>query len=240
VNDAPLNKVDVLVREMMLTYPTLYPSRPVALYSIFTDSGTNYVWNRKGCVVPAHKLTKDFDGPINISDLARMDAEWNRDDDFARTIRIENELERRERLYRAEHIDLLCKYGGRSDYGYHQLDNYLLDTFEGAYGVAMMFRAPAGKIDPVWAHALERFVGDMFVAFNQVYSLHFDKPLRDEKAPVPSMYSQMPPAMQRRYDNLRKLADRLEQQTGTRAKAKAFMEQRGAALIAEIKAKEDV
>lgn len=226
-----MDKVSTLVREMMLTYPTLYPSRRKAIHSIFTDSGTNYVWNRKGCIVAARKLTKDFDGPIDISDLDRSDEQFAGDHDFNKMIRIENEFERRERLYRAEHIDLYCQYGRGEDYGYQHLDEYLLDKMEGDYGVATIFRAPFGKIDSDWAHAAETFINDMMVAFNRVYRLHYDHPLEGEKVPEPSMYSRMPAEMQRRYDNLKAVADKLEAQTGNRARRAEFTKR----VIADLK-----
>lgn len=229
-----MDKVSKLVREMMLVYPTLCPSRQAALYSIFTDSGTNYVWNRKGCIVVAHEMDKDFEGPIDISDLARSDEQFDGDHDFNKMIRIENELERRERLYRAEHIDLYCQYGRGGDYGYRQLDQYLLDKMEGDYGVATIFRAPFGKIDPEWAHAAETFINDMMVAFNMVYHLQWDHPLGGEKAPDPSMYSRMPEVMQRRYDNLKAVADKLEAQTGNRARRAEFTKR----VLADLKAEQ--
>jgi hypothetical protein len=182
-----LTKVDKLVRTMMLTYPTLYPDRATALFNIFTDSGTNYCWDEQGCIVQTYPSEKTWEGPIDISDLAKRDADWDRDDDFARTVRLENELERHQRLFRAEHIDLLCRYGRGGTYGYRHLNTYHLDNITAEWGCALIYRAPFGKIDDEWVRAMEEFIGDMMVAFNHVYNLHFDKPLRGEKAPEPSM-----------------------------------------------------
>jgi hypothetical protein len=226
-----LTKVDKLVRTMMLTYPALYPDRATALFNIFTDSGTNYCWDEQGCIVQTYPSEKTWEGPIDISDLAKSDADWDRDDDFARTVRLENELERHQRLFRAEHIDLLCRYGRGGTYGYRHLNTYHLDDITAEWGCALIYRAPFGKIDAEWVRAMEEFIGDMMVAFNHVYRLHFDKPLRGEKAPEPSMYSQMPAAMQKRHDNLLQIDDMLDAQTGNRAK-RAELAKR---LVAEIK-----
>lgn len=44
-----MNKVDLLVKRMMLAYPTLYPNRFMALAEAFTNSC--FYWDANGCIV---------------------------------------------------------------------------------------------------------------------------------------------------------------------------------------------
>lgn len=223
----PLNAVDLLVRENMLIYPSLYGTRNDVVKGFFL--GTNYEWTKSGCLRPVFSPEKDFEGPIDISDLARSDERWTSDDEFAVFVRIQNEAERSKRLFRAEHIDLYAKMSSK-DYGYQDLDYWYLDNDS-----SCLFTAPFGKINKDWAIAMERFISDMMTAFNRVYSLHFDKPLRDEKMPEPSMFSRMPEQMQKRYTRLVEVSAKLEAQTGHRAAQKKFWDERGSAMLSEIK-----
>lgn len=231
-----MNKVTALIKTMMLTYPMLYPTRDRAMIGIFLS--TNYRWNRKGEIVPEYPIKKDFEGPIDISDLTKNDTFCSESfGDFGKHLLVRNELERLNRLYRAEHIDHFAEYGDADSYGYNDLDNWYLDSARSASYPSVLFAAPFGKIDPDWAHAMERFISDMQVAFNQVFLLHYD---RDEKRqrPEPSMFSLMPEKFQNRYTSLMEVSDKLEAQTGSIARAKAMWAKRGPEIMAEI-TKED-
>ena len=222
-----MSKVTTLIKQMMLTYPLLYPTRNRAMIDIFLT--TNYYWNQKGEIVPAYPFEEDFEGPIDISDLAKSDAEWkDHFDEFSQCILVRNELERRTRLFRAEHIDQYAKYGEADRYSYSDLDDWYLENDR-----SVLFSAPFGKIDPEWAQAMEAFIADMQVAYNQVFMLHYDKEEQRQR-PEPSMFSQMPEKFQRRYNRLMDVADKLEAQTGAKAKEQKFWADHSAKLMAEI------
>ncbi len=225
-----MNKVDMVVSEMMLTYPGLYENRQQALEGIFL--GTNYYWDKNGCVQRAYVIDTTFDGPVDISDLDENDRQWDRDDEFAQMIRARNELERRARLFRAENIHLFAKMKTR-DYGYSTLDSQYFD-----YDSAVFYNAPFGKIDPEWLRALEEFISSLLVGYNGVFSLHYDDPKVSGTVPAPSMFDRMPERFQKRYNRIKEIEEKCEAQSGTKARMKAFWENHGKRLMDEIKAED--
>ncbi len=210
-----LNKVDLAVRELMLNYPLSYPSRKDALRNIFLSG--NHHWNDAGELVRSYEMTKDYEGPIDISDLDQSDEAFSRDDEFNRAIRLRNELDRRTRLFMAENIDMFAKYDSSDGYNYRTLDDYRLTS-----EYAPIATAPFGSVDPEWLSAMEDFIRDLMVAFNQVFGLHCDQ---EERKPEPSMYSRMPEAFQQRYDAIKECKAKCEAQSGREASELAFFEE---------------
>lgn len=219
-----MNKVDQVVSNMMLTYPLLYSTRAEVLHSIFL--GTNYVW-KDGNLRPVFRDEKVYD-LIDTRDLDDSDKQWAGDDDFAVGIRLRNELERMNRIFRATHIKHFAKMKG-GDYGYAQLDYWYLDRSSGN----VLTDAPFGSIDPEWLAAIEEFLSNMFVAFNQVFNLHYDHDTT-RALPEPSMFSRMPEVFQNRYLMLKEIEAKCEAQSGTKENAKAFWESHGKKVLAEI------
>ena len=215
-----MNKVDLAVRNAMTLYPTLYPTRASALRRMFL--GTNYCWAKgddgKAIIKPAYKDKKNFKGPTDTSDLDDSDARWNTDDEFAICIRLQNELERRNRLFRAEHIDLFAKMGSSNCFGYSDLDDWCIDS-----DYTVLATAPFGMIDDDWLRAIEEFLTAMMCAFNMVFSLHYDHDSSRQK-PNPSMFLRMPEVFQRRYTILKGFEDKCEAQSGNKASIIAFLE----------------
>ena len=219
-----MDKVDKMVSELMLTYPVLYPSRQSALRSIFISSNYKWVKNDEGKFVIAYNYRhdKNFDGPIDLTDLDRSDKEWCDDSDYHRFIRAQNAIERHRRLAVAENIELFASIKDRdSHYGYDVIDDY---SFESEYSV--IANAPFGdEIDRDWLLAMEEFLSCVNYAYNRFFGIHFDKPLAGDKVPEPLMFSRMPEKFQKRLARVREWEDKCEAQSGSKARAAAFWEE---------------
>jgi hypothetical protein len=190
-----MNKVDLQVRAMMNTYPSLYPDRLSCLRGLFTTS--NYRWDKKGCLVLAYPVERDV-SVMNFSDLDERAARLAADEFGApSSLRAKREyellVERTLRQLRADNIDLVASSviltGG--DLSYEQLSYMPLDYYIG--------NAPFGKIDADWLAAAEEFIGAVKASYNRIFNLHYDNPIRGEKAPEPSMHDRMPDNFQRSY-----------------------------------------
>ncbi len=228
-----MNKVDLHIREMMLTYPLLYSNRQEALIGIFV--GTNYVWVKgedgKYVIKPVYEFDKKFDGPTDISDLDESDLRFAGDDDFHRAIRAQNQLERMQRLFVAENIDLFATVRmtkGR-DISYQTLDSWYFD-----HDTTVLATAPFGEIDADWLSAIEELLNMLIVAYNQFFGIHADTPLRGDKVPEPSMFSRMPEKFQKRLTKIREWEERAEAQSGSKARMAAFWETTGKDILKEI------
>jgi hypothetical protein len=220
-----MNKVDLQVRAMMNTYPTLYPDRLSCLRGLFTTG--NYHWNKKGCLVPAHADDRD-PSVMNFSDLdereARLTAnEFEAPSSLQAKRAYELKVERTLRQLRADNIDLVASSeiltGG--DLTYEQLSymplssDYLSKIYIGG--------APFGKIDADWLAAAEEFIGAVKASYNRIFNLNYDLPIRGEKAPEPSMHDRMPENFQRSYAEICEIDDKLEAQSGKRARMMEMM-----------------
>lgn len=214
-----MNKVDLTVRAMMLAYPTLYSSRAKAFRGIFM--GTNYSWKEQDgvyVVVPCYALEEDRDP---MRDINECNDRRNGNSEFDQFVRVQNELERMTRQHKIDNIDMYAKMKSEG-YGYSDLDDWYLDN-----DTSMIFNAPFGQIDSDWVRAMEEFISNMMVAYNMVFSLHYDNPLKGDKAPEPSMFSRMPEKFQKRHQRLKELEDKCEQQSGNKAAQRKFLKSIG-------------
>jgi hypothetical protein len=214
-----MNKVDIQVRAMMNTYPALYPDRLSCLRGLFTTS--NYRWDKKGCLVHAYPEDRDA-SVMNFSDLderaAKLAANEFEAPPSLQAKRVyELKVERTLRQLRADNIDLVASSeilcGG--DLSYEQLSYMPLEYYIGS--------APFGKIEADWLAAAEEFIGAVKASYNRIFHLNYDLPIRGEKAPEPSMHDRMPENFQRSYAEIREIDDKLEAQSGKRARMKEMM-----------------
>lgn len=226
-----MNKVDILVRELLLTYPMLYQSRIDALLAIFDNSG--YSWNDEGCLVRNYKLSRD-PSTMDYSDLdeAAVDIEKDLADDceYIRPLtlrrKFEMEQERMVREHRAANIDLVASEkpsGAR--FTYEKL-NHLYFTG--------LMEAPFGKIDKDFLEAAEELMEVLQYSFNLIFGLQYDKPLAGDKAPEPSMFSRMPQSFQSLHNKITAFEDKIEEQSGKKARMAAFWAREGSRIMAEI------
>ena len=122
------------------------------------------------------------------------------------------------RKHRAENIDVVvrhCSTGAR--FSYEALKHINFDY-------TAMVGAPYGHIDPDYLEAAEELMSIFEYSFNVAFSLHYDNPLTDETAPEPSMFSCMPSYFQRLKTQIDDISEKLEAQSGKKARAKAFWE----------------
>jgi hypothetical protein len=221
-----LNKADSLIAELMLAYPSLYPTREAALFSIFFSGNCHW---KDGCVVRSFGIN-DYVGITDTSDLDARDAKWSGDETFAVRIRVKTELDRRTRLFRAENIEhfAVMNDGG---YSHEDISKWNLNSEYNTISKTPLWLS----IDAYWLAAAEDIVSNMKLAFNQKYGMHLDTPIKGETAPEPSMFSRMPEQLQINYKFLLEIEDKLEAQSGSKARMKAYWEKNGAGLMAEIK-----
>lgn len=218
-----MNKVDQLVKTLLFAYPTLYRDRTEALMTIFMSG--NYEWDKNGCLQPTYAL----DGEVmNFSDLDEDDAELA--DEISKNTfdilsglldmrRIQLVADRQMRELISQNIDTYASEQiSGSTISYERLSSTWIS------GMTAIASAPFGKIDSEWAEAMEEFLSTMAVSFNRIFSLHYDDPLQGEKAPEPSMFSRMPESSQTLRTKLLEIADKVEEQTGHKARQKAIFD----------------
>lgn len=220
-----MNKVNKHIKQMMLQFPSLFPNRIKCLRQLFLVNGNGYDWDENGCLVSwsyendrvraEDKMHYD-DLDTRANDLDDLLGKSEATSDIRKFQKLTDEKERLDRQFREKHIDLLCQF-------HDTWDNFTyadLQHFDPRWSA---FRdAPYGNIDSDWLRVMEETVGKIKYAFNVIWSLHYDNPLRGEKAPEPSMFSRMPENFQKLYTDICEIEDKLEAQSGSKARAKAL------------------
>lgn len=222
-----MNKVDQHIKRMMLQYPSLFPNRIKCLRQLFLVNGNGYDWDENGCLTdscgsydnrPEDKMRYD-DLDTRNDDLAKILGEDDKVDtlsDIRKFQKLRDVKERLDREFCEQHIDLMCQFHDTWDnFSYADLQHF--DVRWSAF-----HDAPYGNIDAVWLSAMEETVNKLKYAFNLIWFLHFDNPLRGEKQPEPSMFSRMPEKFQKMYTEIQEIEDKLEAQSGSKARAKEF------------------
>ncbi len=156
-----MDKVSQMIKEMMLSYPALFPSRMATLLHIFTVNGNGYDWNESGCVVPIFKEKRPK--RMFYKDLDERDASLKREIEY--DLATYGEVtswksfwaakqeaiaaERAQRKRRAKNIDL---YASEHVFLEHMsLKLHSIRHFSPKY--CILTEAPWGRIDPEWAAA---------------------------------------------------------------------------------------
>lgn len=222
-----MNKVDRHIKKMMLQFPSLFPNRIKCLRHLFMVNGNGYDWNDEGCLVewtyegdrtrPADKMNySDLDQ--RQDDLSKFYDEHECLRDIQKFRRLHDEKERLDRQFREKNIDLLCRYHDTYDnFTYADLQHF--DPRWSAF-----HDAPYGNIDIDWLTAMEETITKIKYAFNQVWSLYYDHPLKGEKTPEPSMFSRMPEKFQKLYADICEVENKLDKQSGRRERMAIFQE----------------
>lgn len=221
-----MNKVDEMVKTLLLEYPTLYQSRTDVLYSIFFCNGAGYEWNEQGCIY--NRFGTPAPEGMKYDDLDRREAELAEDlakndvpymKGFYQMQKAEIETERATRMIREEYIDVYASEKGcdaRISYG--QLKSF----YASQWGI--LATAPYGSIDKDWLAALDEILDVVRLSFNVHFGMHYDTPLKGEKAPEPSMFSRMPENFQKMWTFLLDVEAKSEAQSGKRAKMRVVVE----------------
>lgn len=215
-----MNKVDSHIKRMMLQYPTLFKTRRDCLAHLFLVNGNGYDWDENGCLVESYSTYDRASDKMRYDDL---DKDPNDEipkvpglETFYAFRSIMKEKERMDREFREKHIDILCQMDENiGGFSYEKLDNFDPEWSK--------FRnAPYGKIDSDWLKAMEEVVKTIKYSFNMIWHLHYDSPIRGEKKPEPSMFSRMPEQWQTVYIKVLEIEEKLEAQSGSKAKANAL------------------
>lgn len=221
-----MNKVDEMVKALLNTYPTLYTDRTSVLFGIFCSLGAGYEWDDNGCIV---NRFADYGRNPTVMDYSDLDHDAERLTEeeakghgiasYYKARRAELECERMVREHRAKNIDIYASErmsGARVSY--ESLSNLNISQY------SIFETAPYGKIDPDWLSAMEEILEVVRLSFNRLFSLHYDDPIRGEKAPEPSMFSRMPERFQKLRTALVEIEEKVEAQSGNRARMAAFWE----------------
>lgn len=219
-----MNKVDLHIKQMMLQHPSIFPNRISCLKQLFLTNGNGYEWDNNNCLTlysvyeqrPLDKMY--YDDLDNKDPDSIMNSKLVTESDLGKFHALCKEKELINRQFREKNIDLLCQFHDFGDeFSYKDLMHFDINY--------SAFRdAPYGKIDKDWLSVMEETVTKIKYAFNIIYSLHYDNPIRGEKKPEPSMFSRMPDHWQKLYTNILEIDDKLEAQSGTKARAKEYWE----------------
>lgn len=238
-----MNEVNQMVKETLLAYPTLYNDRFSVLCAFFSSS--NYRWTDDGKLVRDYPLSRDT-ASMDFSDLDNREKDLC--DKETQGSLSEMDLFRRYKLARdrsarqllADNIDLVAAYSGVGDRELSYSDLLHMNLNSVCLGGYYLGGAPFGNIDPAWLKAAEEFIDEVLVAYNRVFGLHHDNPTRGESAPEPSMFSQMPVHFQKKYTEIMEISDKLDAQSGRKARMKRFLESKTFTdLMASIKEDDD-
>ena len=222
-----LNDVDLEVKKLLLTYPSIFKNRLDALVNIFTTS--NYRWTEEGRMV-SDDLTQAASS-MCYDDIERREAQHseNLDENVSilsrvnemRGFEIANERARRDAI--AANIDLVASQmpsSARFSYEHMQHMNLNSECLSDYY----LGGAPFSSIDPAWLDAAEEFIQVLRYSFNVLFHLHYDKPLKGEAAPNPSMFSQMPLSFQNLHNEMERISTLLDAQSGRSKRLARIME----------------
>jgi hypothetical protein len=179
-----LNKVDKYVKSLMLTYPSIMPSRFAVLKQLFLTNGNGMEWNSSGELVYScgkEKLSKvmTFD---DIEQLERhlgkiAEAAWSKD--FAGTLLLKNSFHRLARQYIADNIDLFAKYDidiyeKNLGYSAHWLRHIDPDwTCLSLENPTKSFNMPK-TIAPEWADAAMETLDVVIMALSNELGMNYD------------------------------------------------------------------
>jgi hypothetical protein len=151
-----LDKISILVKESMLSYPGLYPTRFSVLLEIWGNSG-NFVWTTNGELVRSYVDERSVD-EMNYSDLddRQHQIETERYDSGLRTGWLnEIKIERMERALRAANIDL---YASTDLTVYHQADRII--SIFGSCSYSNLFKVPENATEEFRQAAMD-FIDDL-------------------------------------------------------------------------------
>lgn len=223
-----MNKVDRVVKNLLLEYPTLYKTRTDVLYNIFFCNGAGYEWDDQGCIynrfgTPSPEAMKFDDLDSREAELAE-DIAKNADVPYMKGFylmqKAEIETERATRKIRETYIDVYAsEKGSDARISYGMLDHFYVSEW------GILATAPYGNIDKDWLAALDEILDVVRLSFNKHFSLHYDTPLKGEKAPEPSMFSRMPEKFQKMWTFLLDVEAKSEAQSGRRARMRAAVEE---------------
>lgn len=215
-----MNTVDLFVRKSLMTFPTLFQSRSDVLRYIFGVGGTGYEFVG-GELVNGCPNDRD-DSKMRYDDLDERETKIKEDPTYAgiedlRAMELyEIACERATRKLREENIDVVARMtrANNRDYTYQQLQNlWNID------------RIPVEELNDEWLAAFEEFIEIMDGSISRLFNLYYDKPVRGEKAPEPSMFSRMPAEWQKRYTTVKEIGDRIEARTGKKARKAAMVKE---------------
>jgi hypothetical protein len=221
-----MDKVDLHIKQMMLQYPSIFPTRLSCLKHLFLVNGNGYDWDETGCLVPWRSTYDRANDQMHYADLDRREDDTVFDSIISQSDlkdhplvafhKLENDKERLDRQFREQHIDLFCQCHGTYDnFKYEDLVNF--EVRWSAFNLA-----PYGYIDIDWLAAMEETVSKMFYTFNQVWGMHYDTPLKGDKMPEPSMFSRMPYQWQQIYLSIQEIKSKLEAQSKTTERSKEY------------------
>jgi hypothetical protein len=170
-----LDKISILVKESMLSYPGLYPTRFSVLLEIWGHSG-NFIWTTKGELVRSYVDERSVT-EMNYSDLddRQHQIETDRYDSGLRTGWLnEIRIERMERALRAANIDL---YASTDLTVYNQAERIV--SIFGSCSYSNLFKVPENATEEFRQAAMD-FIDDLCPMLYHASMANKDEGLREK------------------------------------------------------------
>lgn len=200
-----MNAVDVLIKDMLIGYPSLFKNRLDGLVQLFTTS--NYMW-QNGRLVHCYGVSvqeMDFsdldENAVKINDaIESIDGNTDPLYDLYQHRKYAHELQYMERLHRLKNIDVVAKTTISSDaLTYLDMLHMSLRTLSDA---------PFGSIDGEFLAAAEEFIRIIRYSLRSLFG---------------GLGDEIPEGFQKLEKEVVDISEKLEAQSGSNARAKNLM-----------------
>ncbi len=167
-----MNKVDLLVKRMMIEFPTLYPNRFEALAEVFTNSC--FEWNDDGTIAEIFRL-KDLPPETMVVKYEQELAQWKekaeKDEDWAKQYNYKYIAEAEVKLmlakHRAANIDIYA-----SEYTNVHYDTIVLWLFGARPSKYWLVNNKPEVVDEEWRLAIRDWFSQMMPVVNGAFGQH--------------------------------------------------------------------
>ena len=219
--EVPLDEISAEVRNLLLTYPSLFKNRLDCLIHIFTT--TNYVWTDDGRMI--HEGLADYRDTMSYEDLDEREARNLEHIEEGHSymagltqIRAyEIEHSRMKRALIEKHIIAVStQMPSNASISYSMLSNMRLTAH--CLERHMLGGAPFGRLHPNWLNAAEEFIDAVRQTFNHLFQLHWD-PDHEEEAYRATHFEKMPARFQTLYHDMERIDALLDKQSERKLRA---------------------
>lgn len=154
-----LNSLDLEVKKMMLSYPSIFPSRLECLHHLFCVNGTGYYW-KDGILV------NDLDDDVMPEHIKSYEKKDESDKYFGEYYKVKNEFETTKRELTEKHIDYLC-----SDIHHTGVNMKFISVYPMSWNYCAMGYAADNPydIDVHWRRGIKEFCHWFFPEFRGHY-----------------------------------------------------------------------
>ena len=174
-----MNKVDKEIAKLMISYPTLYPNRLLAMKSIMTTS--NYQWDENGCLVQWGGEPYTMDKAKGLKSLQKKvdEAQKRVDENDADYMDVHYKRYVMEATIKLRNYEMLCEnievfasqYVYETD-SYH-MQTYVLTNLARYWGRSPIDNPPE-NIDDEWGKAIREWCRELMPTSNSLWGVMDD------------------------------------------------------------------